>query len=199
MMIKSDKNGIILLTGSSATGKNTILEKILDISEELQNDIKRLIIDTTRPRRRWEVNWKDYNFIDKSIYLKKFSEWEYFGTEWTNSYNNHFYGTPRSWTNELWIGMGIPTCVGVAKEIIEALSGNTLWIHLIANQEEKRQRLMNRGISNEELHLRLTTWDTHDREKDADINLDTTRLSIDDVTTKISQELYYWLIYNRFL
>ncbi len=51
-MIKSDKNGIILLTGSSATGKNTILEKILDISEELQNDIKRLIIDTTRPRRR---------------------------------------------------------------------------------------------------------------------------------------------------
>lgn len=53
--------------------------------------------------------------------------------------------------------MGIPTCVGVAKEIIEALSGNTLWIHLIANQEEKRQRLMSRGISNEELHLRLTT------------------------------------------
>ena len=68
---------IITLTGCSASGKDTILRKIIESS----SNIVPIISSTTRPMREGEKNGREYNFIDnKDLDLNKFIEYREYNT-----------------------------------------------------------------------------------------------------------------------
>ena len=68
---------IITLTGCSASGKDTILRKVIESS----SNIVPIISSTTRPMRIGEENGREYNFIDnKDLDLNKFIEYREYNT-----------------------------------------------------------------------------------------------------------------------
>lgn len=77
----------ILLLGKAASGKDYSAKKL----KELFGDRANLVIsNTTRPKRKGEVDGIDYNFISLGEFLKKIDEkkmLEY------SEFNNWFYGT----------------------------------------------------------------------------------------------------------
>lgn len=85
---KEKKEVILAIIGPSAAGKDTLAR---ELSERL--DCKSLVSDTTRPRRKGEIDGVDYNFLTKAEFLDKIDNKEYL--EWTN-FKGWFYGTPKS-------------------------------------------------------------------------------------------------------
>lgn len=68
---------IITLTGCSASGKDTVLRKVI----ESNSNIVPIISSTTRPMRVGEENGREYNFIDnKDLDLNKFIEYREYNT-----------------------------------------------------------------------------------------------------------------------
>ena len=59
------KHKIIILTGESACGKSTILDKLCDGD----NHYKRVVTYTTRPPRDNEVDGRDYNFVTRTEFM----------------------------------------------------------------------------------------------------------------------------------
>ena len=55
------------IIGSSGSGKNAILEKLLKKSEL---NLRRVVTCTTRPMREKEIPGQDYHYIDKSLAIK---------------------------------------------------------------------------------------------------------------------------------
>ena len=68
---------IITLTGCSASGKDTILRKVI----ESNSNIVPIISSNTRPMRVGEKDGREYNFIDnKDLDLNKFIEYREYNT-----------------------------------------------------------------------------------------------------------------------
>lgn len=64
---KNDGNHkILILTGMSGSGKDTILNKLCDN----HNHYKRIVTYTTRPPRDNEVNGRDYNFVNHLEFME---------------------------------------------------------------------------------------------------------------------------------
>lgn len=81
-----NKYKLIVLCGKSGAGKDYLLKKICK-KEENKNKINLLISDTTRPKRDYEIDGIDYNFLTPEEFSKKeHLEWAVF--------NNWYYGTP---------------------------------------------------------------------------------------------------------
>lgn len=62
---KKNNHKIIILTGMSGSGKDTILNKLCNN----HNHYKRIVTYTTRPPRDNETNGKDYNFVTYSEFM----------------------------------------------------------------------------------------------------------------------------------
>ncbi len=58
-------NRIFYVIGKSATGKDTIYEKLL---KKYPDILKSLVLYTTRPKREGEVNGETYNFVTEAEY-----------------------------------------------------------------------------------------------------------------------------------
>ncbi len=82
------KPAILVISAASGTGKTTVISRILEIETELFYSVSA----TTRPRRPYEINGKDYIFIDKDT----FQEWIKKNKllEWALVYGE-YYGTPK--------------------------------------------------------------------------------------------------------
>jgi guanylate kinase len=92
-MKKNRKGLMLVLSSPSGAGKTTICKEIL----KKIKDIKMSISYTTRPKRKSEVDGKDYFFISE----KKFKELQAkdFFIENANVFD-HFYGTPKKFVEE---------------------------------------------------------------------------------------------------
>ena len=78
---------IYIIVGNSGSGKSTL-------AYDLQKSgFNRIITYTTRPMRMGEINGKDYIFISKSEFLKKYDNNEFIGP---TKYAGNFYGTLKS-------------------------------------------------------------------------------------------------------
>jgi len=86
------KGNIIVISAPSGTGKTTIIRKVMDIIPELTFSISA----TTRDRRSFEVDGKDYFFITEEEFKKKIKNDEF--VEWEKFYD-YYYGTLKSFVN----------------------------------------------------------------------------------------------------
>ena len=84
---------LIVLSGSSGSGKTTICRRLMDRYPELAFSISA----TTRPRRKGEKEGADYYFYAKEKFQKMISEGEFI--EWEEVHGN-LYGTPKQQINE---------------------------------------------------------------------------------------------------
>ena len=91
---------IFCIIGKSATGKDTILKKILSID----NSLNKIVLYTTRPKRDDEVSGNDYYFVDekylkdnnskiieKRVYNTIYGLWYYATIDDGNIKNDHNY------------------------------------------------------------------------------------------------------------
>jgi len=87
------KGNIFVISAPSGTGKTTIIKKIMEIFPQLTFSISA----TTRERRSFEVEGKDYFFISEEEFKNKIENNEF--VEWEKFYD-YFYGTLKSFVNK---------------------------------------------------------------------------------------------------
>lgn len=88
-----NKGSLIILSGPSGVGKDTILKSLLNQNEK----IKLSISATTRPKREYEENGKDYFFISEDKFLKIAQSGGML--EFAN-YCGNYYGTPKEFVDK---------------------------------------------------------------------------------------------------
>lgn len=82
------KPNVFLIIGKSFSGKDTAVNMILDNKEFCKNNnIEKLVRYTTREKRPYEVDGKDYYFIDNEVYQKYF---ENSSSAVTTTFNSEF-------------------------------------------------------------------------------------------------------------
>ena len=80
---------LVVISGPSAVGKDTIIERLLKIDGNLRYSIS----FTTRPKRAYEINDVHYSFVTKPKFEELIGRTELL--EWAN-YNGYLYGTSRT-------------------------------------------------------------------------------------------------------
>ncbi|MBO5853075.1 MAG: guanylate kinase [Clostridia bacterium] len=80
---------LVIISGPSGSGKDTILKRVLEILPEIKFSISSI----TRPMRPGEVEGEKYNFVSKEYFedmIKNDMLLEY------NNYVGNYYGTPKA-------------------------------------------------------------------------------------------------------
>ena len=85
---RPDVGVLFVITGSSGTGKTTLLKKAFEVLPDVEFSVSA----TTRAPRRSEVDNVDYRFLDVEAFLALRDSGELL--EWAEVYGN-YYGTPR--------------------------------------------------------------------------------------------------------
>ncbi len=129
-----NKYKLIVLCGKSGAGKNYLLKEISK-KEENKNKINLLISDTTRPKRDYEINGIDYNFLTPEEFSKKeHLEWAVF--------NNWYYGTPYDALKEDKINITILNPSGVNQIYTRNINKQDLEIIVFFIHAEPKIRLL---------------------------------------------------------
>ncbi len=84
--IEKNKCVTLILSGASGTGKTTICHRLLEKLPKL----KFAVSHTTRPRRKTDVNGRDYFFVSRPEFEEMEKRGEFL--EWA-TINDHLYGT----------------------------------------------------------------------------------------------------------
>lgn len=183
----------LMITGAPATGKTTLSQSMIDRCQT-----HKLGLDyTTREPRSGEVHGIHRYFISKDDFESMFSQNKFLepSLEFAE-YNGHYYGTPREWTAQINKGtepiVVSPVSVQIAQMIKELSKDRVLWIHLVANQDDRGKRLISRGIPPEEVSYRLAAknGDTFNYVSVADRCVDTSELNIAMSLTVIIRALW---------
>ncbi len=140
-------NKLIVITGKTASGKDTVVAKLL----EKFPDFKKILTTTSRAMREREINGVDYNFISKEDFKKKIENNDFI--EYVE-YAGNFYGTERdqliSDKNLIW--RIDPSRAGKIRDLID---NEVLVIYLTVDDEVVLQRLKKRNLSQEEIDHRM--------------------------------------------
>ena len=83
------KGLLVVLSGPSGSGKDTVLEQVFKKEPSLQKSISM----TTREIRESEVDGKDYYFVSKEYFEKQISAKNMLESA---IYNTNYYGTPKA-------------------------------------------------------------------------------------------------------
>lgn len=88
-MKRSNDGILIVLSGPSGAGKDTIITELLKLSDKFSLSVS----VTTRNPRNGEINGRDYYFTDKNKFIKMIKNSEFL--EYAE-YCDNFYGTPKA-------------------------------------------------------------------------------------------------------
>jgi|SRR3989344_5810666 len=141
---------LIVLTGPTASGKDTIMRNLLKRFPKLQ----KIITTTSRKIRSGEQNGLDYYFISEEEFRQKIDQGEFIEHV---KYGDNFYGTEKKFIDASQ-GKDIiwridPSRAGQIRELIK--SRDILVIYISISEKESRERLKQRHLSNEEIEKRL--------------------------------------------
>ncbi|MFC1894924.1 guanylate kinase [Candidatus Dependentiae bacterium] len=144
---RTKKGNLFVLSGPSGVGKTTLtIETIKRIHDDF--DLSKVITYTTRPKRKNEINGKDYYFLSHKEFEEKIKS-DFFLE--TTRYDNHLYGSPISILQDLNIGksFAIITDLDGVKNIAHLHNAAVLvWISP-PNINDLRKRIIGRGIHTE--------------------------------------------------
>lgn len=182
---------LIILTGKTASGKDTIKSQLLTKYPNL----KKIITTTSRAPRSNEVKEVDYYFLTRDEFEKGIKEGEF--AEYVE-YGGNLYGTQKSElqkalnTDTLW--KIDPSRAGEVREFIkraypqkeaEQLIKRILVIYITVGDEVVLQRLKKRGLADLEIQKRMTDdrkiWNQYENSYD---------YVIDNVPGKLDETIY---------
>ena len=142
-----NKTGIlIVLSGPSGCGKDTVLSQLIDSNE----DIKVSISMTTRAPRAGEIDGVDYYFVTREYFEKKIADGSML--EYAE-YNGNYYGTPKAPVDEM-LRSGISVVLEIevqGAEKIRKLYPDAVSVFLLPpSLNALEYRLRTRGTEDEE-------------------------------------------------
>ena len=146
-MIKTDKKGsLIVVSGPSGAGKDTVVNKL----KELNDNIWISISCTSRKPRGNEQNGVDYYFLTKEEFEEKINNNEFL--EYA-TYNDNYYGTPVDKIKEK-IDSGIDVILIIEVQgalIVKKHFKNAIFIFIMPpSMEELRDRLIARNTDSKD-------------------------------------------------
>jgi guanylate kinase len=140
------KGVLVLFSGPSGVGKDTVLDIVLNKDKNLQKSISL----TTRGIRENEVDGKDYYFISTEKFEDMISHGQVL--EYAK-YGSNFYGTPKAPIDE-WLGEGKTVILKIevqgASKIKELYPDSVSIFVLPPSMEELESRLRSRGTESED-------------------------------------------------
>ena len=138
---------LLVLSGTSGAGKDTVLHRLLEVDDNLKLSISA----TTRTPREGEVDKKDYFFISKSEFIQMISKDEMLEHA---QYCENYYGTPRGPVDE-WRGKGKDVILEIevqGGEQIRAKCPDSVSVFIMPpSLKILGDRLRNRGTEPEEV------------------------------------------------
>ena len=147
-IIKTKKRGsLIVISGPTCAGKGTICKELLKINKNIWPSISY----TSRPKRDYETNGKEYYFVTKEEFEEKIKNNEML--EYAKVHYNDYYGTPKSHIKEklengydVLLEIDIQGAIQIKEKVNEAI-----FIFILApSMEEIKNRLISRGCENNE-------------------------------------------------
>ena len=90
------KGKLIIISAPSGAGKTTIVKHLLGSGLDLEFSISA----TTRIKRGYETNGKDYYFLSVDEFRKRIKNGDF--AEWEEVYPDHYYGTLKSEIERIW-------------------------------------------------------------------------------------------------
>jgi guanylate kinase len=90
------KGKAIIFSAPSGAGKTTIVRHLLSVFDDLAFSVSA----TSREKRSYEVDGKDYHFISVNDFKTKIANKEF--VEYEEVYPDHFYGTLTSEIEKIW-------------------------------------------------------------------------------------------------
>ena len=142
-----NKTGIlIVLSGPSGCGKDTVLSQLIDSNEEIKVSISM----TTRAPRAGEIDGVDYYFVTREYFEKKIADGSML--EYAE-YNGNYYGTPKAPVDEM-LRSGISVVLEIevqGAEKIRKLYPDAVSVFLLPpSLNALEYRLRTRGTEDEE-------------------------------------------------
>ena len=147
-IIKTKKRGsLIVISGPTCAGKGTICKELLKINPDIWPSISY----TSRPKRDYETNGKEYFFVTKAEFEEKIKNGDML--EYAQVHYNDYYGTPKDKIKEkldegfdVLLEIDIQGAIQIKEKISEAI-----FIFILApSMEEIKNRLIKRGCENED-------------------------------------------------
>lgn len=142
----SKKGTLVLFSGPSGVGKDTVLEVVLNKNKNLQKSISL----TTREIRGNEIDGKDYYFISKEAFEDMIKNDEVLEFA---QYGKNFYGTPKAPIDK-WLSEGKTIILKIevqgAKKIKELYPDAVGIFIMPPSMDELEKRLRFRGTETED-------------------------------------------------
>ncbi len=142
----SKKGTLVLFSGPSGVGKDTVLEVVLNKNKDLQKSISL----TTREIRENEIDGKDYYFISKATFEDMIKNDEVLEFA---QYGKNFYGTPKAPIDK-WLSEGKTIILKIevqgAKKIKELYPDAVGIFIMPPSMDELEKRLRFRGTETED-------------------------------------------------
>lgn len=148
MGFEAKRKGILfVISAPSGAGKTTLCKEIMKLFPEIELSVS----CTTRPKRRGEVDGRDYHFIDKDRFREMIDEGAF--AEWAEVHGE-LYGTTVDTLNAAE-GKGIDLILDIdwqgAKEIKKKLDRGVYIFILPPSMKELEKRLRSRGQDSKEV------------------------------------------------
>lgn len=140
------KGTLVLFSGPSGVGKDTVLEVVLNKNKELQKSISL----TTRKIRENEIDGKDYYFISRAAFEDMIKNNEVLEFA---QYGKNYYGTPKAPIDK-WLDEGKTIILKIevqgAKKIKELYPDAVGIFIMPPSMDELEKRLRFRGTESED-------------------------------------------------
>lgn len=139
---------VIVVSAPSGAGKTSIVQQLLKEVPELRFSISA----TTRAKREYEVDGKDYYFLTPEQFKEKLAQDDFL--EWQEVYTDQFYGSLKSeveriWQNNQTVIFDVDVLGGL--NIKKFYGDNAMSVFIKApSVEELEKRLRNRGTETPE-------------------------------------------------
>lgn len=142
----ANKRGVLVLfSGPSGVGKDTVLEVVLNKDSSLQRSISL----TTRDMRKNEINGIDYYFISKDRFNNMIENGEVLEFA---EYGENLYGTPKA-PVDMWLSEGKTVILKIevqGAQKIKELYPDAVGIFVLPpSMDELEKRLRSRGTEDE--------------------------------------------------
>ena len=129
---------IIVLCGPAGSGKDTIMQKVLELFPDRYHEI---VSCTTRPPREGEVDGKNYHFLTKDEFTKRLLSGDLLEA---TEFNGWHYGTLKSDLREDQINIGVFNPEGVLS-LMESFGSDQLSIiEVVVSPKTRLLRQLNR-------------------------------------------------------